>query len=55
MKQYIKGDIQEVIKTLDNNSIDFIYTDPPFNSQTQAKWDSVIDWSLLFPEMWRVD
>ena len=54
MKQYIKGDIQEVIKTLDNNSIDFIYTDPPFNSQTQAKWDSVIDWSLLFPEMWRV-
>ena len=54
MVEYIKGDIHEVIKTLDNNSIDFIYTDPPFNSQTNAPWDSSLKWELLFPEMWRV-
>jgi predicted methyltransferase len=28
--KYINGDIHEVIKTIDDNSIDFIYTDPPF-------------------------
>lgn len=53
-KKYIQGDIHEVIKTLEDNSIDFIYTDPPFNGQTKAKWDSVLRWDELFPEMWRV-
>ena len=53
MKQYIKGDIHEVIKTLNNDSIDFIYTDPPFGT-TQAEWDKGLDWKNLFPEMWRV-
>ena len=54
MKTYIKGDIHEVIKTLETDSIDFIYTDPPFNSQTKAKWDTNLKWDLLFTEMWRV-
>lgn len=54
MIDYIKGDIHEVIKTLEENSIDFIYTDPPFNSQTKAKWDTKLKWEELFPEMWRV-
>lgn len=54
MKDYIKGDIHEVIKTLKSDSIDFIYTDPPFNSQTKAKWDTNLKWDLLFTEMWRV-
>jgi len=54
MINYIKGDIHEVITTLDDNSIDFIYTDPPFNSQTHAKWDTSLNWNILFPEMWRV-
>ena len=53
MAEYIIGDIHEVIKTLNENSIDFIYTDPPF-SITKAKWDSGLDWETLFPEMWRV-
>ena len=53
MKQYIQGDIHEVIKTLDDNSIDFIYTDPPF-STTKASWDKPLQWNQLFPEMWRV-
>jgi len=51
--QYIEGDIHEVIKTLDDNSIDFIYTDPPF-SVTKASWDKPLQWDMLFPEMWRV-
>ena len=31
MKKYIEGDIHDVIKTLEDNSIDFIYTDQHFN------------------------
>ena len=51
--KYLFGDIHEVIKTLPDNSIDFIYTDPPFGI-TKAAWDKSLRWSELFPEMWRV-
>ena len=51
--EYIKGDIHDIIKTIDDNSIDFIYTDPPF-AITHASWDKGLDWINLFPEMWRV-
>ena len=50
---YKFGNIHEIIKTLEPNSIDFIYTDPPFGT-TGAKWDKKLDWEKLFPEMWRV-
>ncbi len=50
---FIEGDIHEVIKTIENNSIDFIYTDPPF-AITKSKWDKPLNWKELFPEMWRV-
>lgn len=50
---YIQGDIHDVIKTLEDNSIDFIYTDPPFGT-TNASWDKGLRWEDLFPEMWRV-
>jgi DNA modification methylase len=53
MATYIQGDIHEVIPTLEDNSIDLIYTDPPFGT-TRAKWDIPLDWDFLFPEMWRV-
>jgi DNA modification methylase len=53
MKKYIKGDIHEVIKDIEDNSIDFIYTDPPF-STTNAKWDDGLKWATLFTDMWRV-
>ncbi len=53
MKEYIEGDIHNVIKTMEDNSIDFIYTDPPFGT-TRASWDNGLNWSELFPEMWRV-
>tara|TARA_R100000935_G_scaffold9_6_gene73 strand:- start:812 stop:1522 length:711 start_codon:yes stop_codon:yes gene_type:complete len=50
---YVKGDIHDVIKTLEDDSIDFIYTDPPFGI-TKASWDTPLKWDELFPEMWRV-
>ncbi len=53
MNEIITGDIHEVIKSIDDNSIDFIYTDPPF-SITKSKWDQPLKWDELFPEMWRV-
>mgnify|MGYP003648608593 CR=1 FL=1 len=53
MNEIIKGDIHEVIKTIPDNSINLIYTDPPFNI-TKASWDKGLNWKELFPEMWRV-
>ena len=50
---YIEGDIHEIITTLEDNSIDFIYTDPPFGT-TKASWDKPLRWEELFKEMWRV-
>tara|TARA_R110002096_G_scaffold137246_6_gene290501 strand:- start:636 stop:1328 length:693 start_codon:yes stop_codon:yes gene_type:complete len=50
---YIQGDIQDVIKTIKDNSIDLIYTDPPFKI-TKASWDKGLRWDELFSEMWRV-
>ena len=49
----IKGDIHEEIKKLEDNSIDLIYTDPPFGI-TGAKWDKPLNWEKLFIDMWRV-
>jgi len=53
MRNYIQGDIHEVIKTIESCSIDFIYTDPPFGT-TKASWDKGLRWEELFSEMWRV-
>lgn len=50
---YIFGDIHSKIKDLPDNSVDFIYTSPPFGI-TEAKWDKPLDWAVLWPEMWRV-
>jgi DNA modification methylase len=50
---FIKGDIHNVIKSIEDNSIDLIYTDPPFQI-TNASWDKGLDWKYLFPDMWRV-
>ena len=41
------------IKTLESNSVEFIYFDPPFGI-TEAKYDISLDWTNLWPEMWRV-
>jgi len=50
---FIIGDIHEEIVKLEDNSIDFIYTNPPF-ATTNNKWDKPLKWNILFPEMWRV-
>ena len=49
----ITGDIHEVIKTIPDGSIDFIYNDPPF-ATTENKWDKPLRWNELFDECWRV-
>ena len=53
MTTFIKGDIHEEIKLLPTDSVDFIYTSPPF-AITEAKWDKPLKWDILFGEMWRV-
>lgn len=53
MINYFEGDIHDIIKTLENDTIDMVYTDPPF-STTNCKWDKPLKWDILFPEMWRV-
>lgn len=49
----ITGDIQEEILKLETNSIDLIYTNPPFHN-TENSWDKPLNWKFLFKEMWRV-
>ena len=51
--EFKKGDSLELIKTIDSNSIDLLYIDPPFGI-TKNFWDEALDWTLLFPEMFRV-
>ena len=53
MIKYILGDIHNVIKDIDDSSIDFLYTNPPFGI-TQAKWDMPLDWDNLWLDIWRV-
>ena len=50
---FICSDNLTYIKTLDSNSIDLIYFDPPFNI-TEADYDNKLDWDNLWGEMWRV-
>ena len=52
-KKFIVDDIHNYIKTIKTDSIDFIYTNPPFGT-TQKKWDKPLEWNVLFPEMWRI-
>ena len=53
MIKYIVGDIHDVIKDIEDNSIDFLYTNPPFGI-TEAKWDMPLDWTNLWLDIWRV-
>ena len=51
--KYIEGDIHNVIKDIPDNSIDLIYTSPPYGI-TGAEWDKPLDWKNLFVDLWRV-
>ncbi len=47
------GDCIEVMKTLEDGSIDAIITDPPYGT-TACKWDSVIDFELMWEQLNRI-
>ena len=47
------GDCLEVMKQIESNSIDAIITDPPYGT-TACKWDSVIDFDLMWEQLNRI-
>lgn len=49
----IKGDCLEVMKGIESGSIDAIITDPPYGT-TACKWDSVIDFDLMWEQLNRI-
>ena len=48
-----KGDCLEVMSQIESGSIDAIITDPPYGT-TACKWDSVIDFDLMWEQLNRV-
>jgi site-specific DNA-methyltransferase (adenine-specific) len=53
MMNLIKGDCLEQMKLIPSGSIDAIITDPPYGT-TQCKWDSVIDFDLMWEQLNRI-
>jgi len=53
MLQLIKGECIEVMKTIQDNSIDAIITDPPYGT-TACKWDSVIPFEPMWEQLNRI-
>jgi len=53
MIELFKGDCLEVMKSIEDNSIDAIITDPPYGT-TACKWDSVIDFDLMWEQLNRI-
>jgi DNA modification methylase len=47
------GDCLEVMKGIPDGSIDAIITDPPYGT-TACKWDSVIDFTLMWKQLNRI-
>jgi len=53
MIKLFKGDCLEVMKLISDGSIDAIITDPPYGT-TACKWDSVIDFDLMWEQLNRI-
>jgi len=51
--EIFKGDCLEVMKSISDSSIDAIITDPPYGT-TACKWDSVIDFDLMWEQLNRI-
>ena len=49
----INGECLEVMKSIPDASIDAIITDPPYGT-TACKWDSVIDFKLMWEQLNRI-
>lgn len=53
MIELLKGDCLEVMKGIESGSVDAIITDPPYGT-TACKWDSVIDFELMWEQLNRI-
>jgi len=53
MQNLYNGDCLEVMKDIATQSIDAIITDPPYGT-TACKWDSVIDFKLMWEQLNRI-
>ena len=53
MIKLLKGDCLELMKSIPDASIDAIITDPPYGT-TACKWDSVIDFKLMWEQLNRI-
>ena len=51
--ELIQGDCLEVMKSIPTDSVDSIITDPPYGT-TACKWDSVIDFHLMWEQLNRI-
>lgn len=49
----IYGDCLEELPKLQDKSVDLILTDPPYGI-TDCKWDLVLNYENIWPEIWRV-
>ena len=47
------GDCLERMKEIPDNSVDMVLTDPPYGT-TRCKWDTVIDFELMWRELKRI-
>jgi len=53
MIDLIQGDCLELMQNIPDKSIDAIITDPPYGT-TACKWDSIIDFELMWEQLNRV-
>ena len=53
MIDLLKGDCLQLMKQIPTGSIDAIITDPPYGT-TRCKWDSVIDFELMWEQLNRI-
>lgn len=51
--ELMKGDCLEMMKSIPDNSVDLILTDPPYGT-TACKWDSVIPFEPMWEQLNRV-
>ena len=53
MIELLKGDCLQLMKDIPSGSVDAIITDPPYGT-TACKWDSVIDFKLMWEQLNRI-
>ena len=53
MIELFRGDCLEVMKEIESGSVDAIICDPPYGT-TACKWDSVIDFDLMWEQLNRI-